>query len=72
MTMEAMRTVESSLVMSRMLPIPRARDLSRKILICHFMIKAPKVKPVINRKIEKGVALRISLNSGFFKAGFRK
>jgi len=64
--------VESSPLMSRMLPIPRARDLSRKILICHFIIKAPKEKPMINRKTEKGVALRISLYSGFFKAGFRK
>ena len=64
--------VERRPEMSRILPIPRERDLSKKILICHFMVKAPKAKPIVNRKIEKGTALKISLYSGFFRAGFKK
>lgn len=58
--------------MSKILPMPSACDLSKNIMICHFMIKNPNISPVKKSKSEKGKSLITILNSCFLKAGFRK
>ena len=72
MRAEVIKTVVKSRLMSKMLPIPKAIDLDKKISICHFMIRAPKVNPIRNRVMEKGKNLTIRVYSFSLKAGFKK
>lgn len=59
-------------LMSNTLPIPIETDLVRKISICHFMMRAPKVNPIKKRMMEKGKNLTTILYSFCLKAGFKK
>lgn len=65
-------TVLKRLLISKMFPIPRLYELCKKISICHFIIIAPKIKPIKNRISENGMYFVTNLNSLIFKAGFKK
>lgn len=66
------RTTDKSLLISKIFPIPSDTEWSIKILICHFIIKTPKTKPIKNSNKERGMYLTIVLYSLSLKAGFRK
>lgn len=63
--------VDNSRDMSSTFPMPIAEALDKKIAICHFIIKAPKTKPIIKRVKLKGRNLVITLNSFLLRAGFK-
>ena len=69
---EVRKTVDKRPLISKILPIPRETDLAKKISICHFIMILPNIKPIKNRKTERGRNLITSLNSFIFKAGFKK